>query len=294
MKKIVLFIISILVVLITVVCVLFFNKKEKLFSLENKYYGGNDIIEIELNELNELLDKKESFGIFIYQPMCVTSSEFEQVLHDFQEQNSITFYKIAFSEVKDDLEFLNYYPSFIIYEKGKMIDFLESDKDKDLKFYQSAGGFKEWFNKYVEMGKNTNKDSQDNSSENDSSSNNPLVKNIELDNVTREDGKVNIYFFWGNGCPHCEEETKFFEDIEKEYGKDYNLYKFEVWYNEENEAILDSFAAAMNDKVTGVPYTIIGNKSFKGFSNNSKDEFIRTIKEQSQNNYDIYFDKIKK
>ena len=87
---------------------------------------------------------------------------------------------------------------------------------------------------------------------------------------------------------------QFFESIEKEYGKYYNLYKFEVWHNDENARLFNIFANAMGDNAQGVPYTIIGEHSFIGFGENYKEEFIKTIEEQHKNNFDIYFDKIKK
>lgn len=53
---------------------------------------------------------------------------------------------------------------------------------------------------------------------------------------------------------------EFFESIKEKYGDYYNLYTFETWYNEENAKLIYSFAESMGDKVTGVPYTIIGDK----------------------------------
>ena len=33
-----------------------------------------------------------------------------------------------------------------------------------------------------------------------------------------EDDVINIYFFYGDGCPHCAKEEKFFEEeLEKKY-----------------------------------------------------------------------------
>jgi len=49
----------------------------------------------------------------------------------------------------------------------------------------------------------------------------------------------------------------------------------------------------MGDKVTGVPYTIIGKKSFTGFGEKSKINFIQAIESQYKNSYDVYFDQIK-
>lgn len=124
----------------------------------------------------------------------------------------------------------------------------------------------------------------------DNNNNNSLYN---LENVKKEDNKVNIYFFWGNGCPHCADEHDFFKEIEVDYGQYFNLYTFEVWYNEENAKLLEIFADNMNDTISGVPYTIIGNNSFTGFNESKKDIIISAIKNQSNNNFDVYIDKIK-
>lgn len=50
----------------------------------------------------------------------------------------------------------------------------------------------------------------------------------------------------------------------------------------------------MGDEAKGVPYTIIGNKSFTGFNEEDKKDLIDAIESQYKNSYDVYFDKIKK
>lgn len=295
MKKEVIICLSIILVLIiTIIAILLPNKSEKTFYLEDNYYGANNMIEIKIDELNKLIDKKESFAIFIYQPMCVTSSNFENILSDFLKDNQISIYKIAFSNIKnsDIGKSIKYYPSFIIYNKGEMIDFLEADKDEDVDYYSSEERFESWFTRYVKL-KNSSSYNASNNTPNVSEENN-LLKEVNLENIVKEDNKVNIYFFWGNGCPYCAEEFEFFECIKEKYGDYYNLYTFETWYNDENAKLIYTFAESMGDVVTGIPYTIIGNKSFTGFGDKNKSEFISTIEKQQENNYDVYFDKIKK
>lgn len=294
-KKIIIFLSVLFVLIFWIVIILFTNKNEKLFYLENYYYGTNKMTEIEIDELNELIDNKESFAVFVYQPMCVTSSDFESVLSDFLEDNQISIYKIAFSNIKDTEigKSIKYYPSFMVYNNGKMIDFLEANKDEDVNYYTSTDGFKNWFTKYVRLKDNASNENL--SSTNDTTKEeNSSPKDISIDNIVREDNKVNIYFFWGNGCPHCEEEFEFFESIKEKYKDRYNLYTFETWYNEENAELIYTFAEAMEDEIKGVPYTIIGNKSFKGFSENYKKDIIDAVENQYENSYDVYFDKIKK
>lgn len=271
------------------------NNNKKTFFLENKYYGLKSINEIKIDELNKLIDNKESFAVFIYQPMCITSSDFEEVLNSFLEENQISIYKIAYSDIKDtDIgKSVKYYPSFIIYNKGEMVDFLESNKDEDVNYYSSKEGFSKWFTKYVDL-KNTSSSNLDTDETFSKSEENNITIDTNLENVTREDNKVNIYFFWGNGCSHCEEEFEFFESIKEKYGKHYNLYTFETWYDEKNANLLYTFAENMGDRVTGVPYTIIGDESFVGFGETYEKYFVNAIENQHNNSYDVYFDKIKK
>lgn len=115
-----------------------------------------------------------------------------------------------------------------------------------------------------------------------------------LKDVKREKGKVNIYFFYGEGCPHCELEHKVFAEIKDKYGKYYNLYEFEIWYNNENRALGHLFAKSMNTELSGVPFTVIGNQYMTGFGSESKNTLIEKIEEEKDKGYDLYFDVIKK
>lgn len=119
--------------------------------------------------------------------------------------------------------------------------------------------------------------------------------NVEslLKNVKREKGKVNIYFFYGDGCPHCELEHEVFAEIKDEYGKYYNLYEFEIWYNNDNRTLAHLFAKSMNIELTGIPFTVIGEQYMTGFGSESKRTLIEKIKEEKDKGYDLYFDVIK-
>lgn len=143
----------ILTIVITAVVILIVNKNKKPFYLDSNYYGTDSIKEIGIDELNRLIDNKKSFAIFIYQPKCITSFDFENVLNEFIEEEKISIYKIAFSDIKDTKigKSIKYYPSFIVYNKGRMVDFLRANKNEDVKYYLSKKGFKSWFTKYVKL-----------------------------------------------------------------------------------------------------------------------------------------------
>ena len=85
--------------------------------------------------------------------------------------------------------------------------------------------------------------------------------------VEASDDKVNIYFFYGDGCPHCANEEKFFNELEKVYKDKYNLYMYETWYNDDNLELMLLIKKLMNDTVNqAVPYTIIGEETQLGYN----------------------------
>jgi thiol-disulfide isomerase/thioredoxin len=88
--------------------------------------------------------------------------------------------------------------------------------------------------------------------------------------------EVVVYFFRGKGCPHCEEEKLFLNELKKKY-PDMKIIDYEVWYNKQNAALLAKMAKAYNMKASGVPVTFIGENAFIGFSKHSKDEISDSI-----------------
>lgn len=101
--------------------------------------------------------------------------------------------------------------------------------------------------------------------------------------------KVNIYFFYGKGCPHCEALFAYFESIKSKYSKYYNLYAFEVWYNEDNGKTMDYFLEKFDKKVSSrsVPFLIIGDEAFEGYSSSMNQKIIDTIEEKYKNKDNI-------
>lgn len=105
-------------------------------------------------------------------------------------------------------------------------------------------------------------------------------KMASITNTEIEDGKVNFYLFKGEGCPHCADEEKWLQDIKKEY-KDYvNFYEFEVWYDENNSKMMEKAKEIFDFSGPGVPFTVIGDKYYSGFSDS-----IGTMMENAINDY---------
>ena len=269
------------------------SKKEiESFYLDEKYYGDSDYITITDSEFEQIVSDKGSFAVFIYQPLCTNSIEFNKILDKFIEKNNMTIYKMSYEDMqKTELsEVIKYYPSFAIYENGRLVSNLDANNDNHVDYYKNLDKFEDWFTKFVKLKEVTN-NTFENEEEVDTSKNEDVKIESVIEGLTYDSEKVNIYFFWGDGCPHCEEEKKFFEEIKTEYGEYYNLHMFEVWYDEDNKKLLTEMADAMGDEIKGVPYTIIGKDSFNGFAESSKSYFIQSILNNHKNSYDIYFEK---
>lgn len=104
-------------------------------------------------------------------------------------------------------------------------------------------------------------------------------------------GKINVYMFRGQGCPHCAEAEEYFKKLEKdvEYSKYYTLKDYEVWYDEKNNELMNKVAKKLKEQASGVPYIIIGKKTFNGFSESTEKEIKDAIKKEynSKKSYDV-------
>lgn len=119
-----------------------------------------------------------------------------------------------------------------------------------------------------------------------------LIPNIvRADNQEKE--KISVYVFYGDGCPHCHKAFEFFEDIEDEYGQYFNLVKYETWYSHRNNKMMASVADALKTDTEnlGVPYIIIGDKTFLGYSESYNEDIKKAIVDAY--NDDKYIDKVK-
>ena len=68
---------------------------------------------------------------------------------------------------------------------------------------------------------------------------------------------VNLYFFRGEGCPHCAQEEVFLQQMTAKYGDQLVIHEYEVWYHPENVTLLEKFAKKYGFDPSGVPVTFI-------------------------------------
>ncbi len=80
--------------------------------------------------------------------------------------------------------------------------------------------------------------------------------------VTTQD----VYFFWGDGCPHCMKLKPLMEEWKNTYPQ-LRFGSYEVYNNPENRETMTEMAEKLNVKNLGVPLTIVGDQAFVGFLN---------------------------
>ncbi len=148
MKKILVLLIAILVILTG--C----DRKEK-FYLDDKYYGDYKFIDVDNNKIDKLQKDKASYMVFTFNPYCQFQKPCDEVFEAFMKDYNISIYNIPFAEFKETelYKHVKYAPSVILINKGKVVAYLDANKDEDLDKYQEVKDFKEWVERYVYLEK---------------------------------------------------------------------------------------------------------------------------------------------
>ncbi len=85
------------------------------------------------------------------------------------------------------------------------------------------------------------------------------------DIAAQSGGQTIIYFFWGDGCPHCAAAKPFLARLAQEY-PGVQIRDFEVWDHPENRAPFIQMAAKFGFEPTGVPTIFIGDRYWVGYA----------------------------
>lgn len=96
-------------------------------------------------------------------------------------------------------------------------------------------------------------------------------------NLTQEAPPVYIYFFWGDGCPHCAQAKPFLQELEQRY-PNVQVEPFEVWYVPDNQALFQQMATAHGFQPRYVPTIFIGDRQWEGFSDALRAEIEAYVK----------------
>lgn len=104
------------------------------------------------------------------------------------------------------------------------------------------------------------------------------------------DDQITIYMFRGNGCSFCKGFLNYLNSIVPEYGKYFKVVSYEVWGDQANSELMGEVSTFFGQKATGVPYIIIGDQVFGGYSNRYDEAIKAAIKNlyDSKDRYDVF------
>ena len=119
--------------------------------------------------------------------------------------------------------------------------------------------------KNTESAQDNSESTSDSTSKSTTQSTTEFAFNHESD-IDLSSNKPNIYIFWGDGCPHCKALAKFISKLPAETKDKVNIYSFEVWSDKNNKTFMKKFGKYLGQDVSGVPFMVIGDKIFDGYS----------------------------
>ena len=94
--------------------------------------------------------------------------------------------------------------------------------------------------------------------------------------------EIKLYFFHGDGCPHCAEEEKFLEKIEKKYSN-VKVIRYEVWNNKSNAMLMKRVGNKYDITTNSVPLTVISGTAVSGYAESVGVKIERIIKYYDKN-----------
>ena len=92
---------------------------------------------------------------------------------------------------------------------------------------------------------------------------------------------INLYFFHGDGCPHCADEEEYLKKLEKKY-KNLKIHKYEVWNSFSNSSLMNKIKKELGSTANGVPFTVVGSNYFEGFNAYMEEDIENAIKEANK------------
>ena len=96
--------------------------------------------------------------------------------------------------------------------------------------------------------------------------------------------EVNVYFFWGDGCPHCALAKPFLEELAQS-NPNIKLHSYEIYYNDANQQLFLQLATGLGFEPRAVPTIIIGEQRWEGYSDQIAQQISQTVEDYLANGY---------
>ena len=112
-----------------------------------------ELKDINKEEYQALIDEKKTFVVFVDQNECKTADRLRGYMNDYMKERGMVAYRFMFSEARESSlhDFVKYYPSVAIVDKGVVKFFLRADSDEDTDEYNDYETFKGWMDGHLQF-----------------------------------------------------------------------------------------------------------------------------------------------
>ena len=119
---------------------------------EEYHVDAPELKDINKEEYQNLIDERKTFVIFVDQNECTTADRLRGYMGDYMKEYGMMAYRMMFGEAKESSlhEFVKYYPSVAIVDKGVVKYYLRADSDEDVEMYNGYDAFKGWMDSHLQ------------------------------------------------------------------------------------------------------------------------------------------------
>lgn len=113
--------------------------------------SGCDYMELTAGGYDELVKAQKSFVVFVDQDGCTTADRLRGYVSDWAASRGIKVYRMMFTGVKEASlhDYVKYYPSVVVVDKGRVRVWLRADSDEDAEMYNNYDVFNDWMGRYI-------------------------------------------------------------------------------------------------------------------------------------------------
>lgn len=113
--------------------------------------GCEGFASLDAASYEDLAKAGKSFVVFVDQDGCTTADRLRGYVSDWAASAGVKVFRMMFSEVKKTSlhDYVKYYPSVAILDRGMVRGYLRADSDEDADAYNNYDAFLGWVQRYL-------------------------------------------------------------------------------------------------------------------------------------------------
>ena len=149
-------IITLIVILISGVVIAgvmsgWFDDGKVMLDAENYNRDEAGIVDLSIEQYQNMTNAAKSFMLFVDQGGCTTAEQLKGFITDYATETGLKVYRMMFEDIKRTSlhDFVKYYPSVVLVNRGKPAVWLRADEDVDADAYNDPSAFRQWLEQHL-------------------------------------------------------------------------------------------------------------------------------------------------